>query len=467
MRTISIKGKEYVPVNERVKEFRAKYPELRVLTEIVSLDENSVVMKATVVDMEGHALANGFAQEDRNSSNINKTSYVENCECVPLGAKILTWEGWKFYHEVRPGDVVLTFNTKTNKNEWLPLQKVTVYADKPVTKVQTTRFMSVFTKGHRWLSDGEMTPYEDIKPYKKLTTMPKQPEVEASTFGKCLGWLLGDCVIKYTDDGLPSTAEITQAKYVDEVKALFGEGTPVPPKNGWEQSYKWSIPAREVRNIFGHFLISSYKDVPREICKWSIEDVKGFYEASMLCDGTKVKNVYAKTDRELVEAMQTACTLLGIKTGKITSRMNKGAIKPIYLLQIHSTDGAYKSEFKESTIPPQDVWCPTTANGNWYCSYKGYQYLTGNTSAVGRALGMYGIGIDASMASADEVANAIDRQEALKQKIDKNAVSALKLLAAEKGSDLSMILSYYEVDKPEDMTMEQWQNAMNLLRKKK
>lgn len=169
MRTINIKGKEYVPVNERVKEFHAKFPELRVLTELVSLDENSVVMKATVSDMDGNVLANGYAQEDRGSSNINKTSYVENCE----------------------------------------------------------------------------------------------------------------------------------------------------------------------------------------------------------------------------------------------------------------------------------------------------------TSAVGRALGMFGIGIDASMASADEVANAIDRQEALKQKVDKNAVSALKMLAAEKGSDLEMILSYYEVATPEDMTLEQWNNAMSLLRKKK
>lgn len=169
MRTINIKGKEYVPVNERVKEFRAKYPELRVLTELVSLDENSVVMKATVTDMDGNILANGYAQEDRGSSNINKTSYVENCE----------------------------------------------------------------------------------------------------------------------------------------------------------------------------------------------------------------------------------------------------------------------------------------------------------TSAVGRALGMLGIGIDASMASADEVANAIDRQEALKQKVDKNSISALKMLAAEKGSDLEMILTYYDVKTPEEMTMEQWQNSMTLLRKKK
>ena len=89
------------------------------------------------------------------------------------------------------------------------------------------------------------------------------------------------------------------------------------------------------------------------------------------------------------------------------------------------------------------------------------------TSAVGRALGMFGIGIDASMASADEVANAIDRQEALKKKVDKTNITALKMLADEKGSDLTMILSYYEVEKVEDMTLEQWQNAMNLLRKKK
>ena len=467
MKSIEIRGKSYIPVNERVKEFRAKYPDLRVLSEIVSLDENSVVMKATVVDMEGHALATGYAQEDRNSSNINKTSYVENCECVPLGAKILTWDGWKFYYEVNEGDDVLTYNPDTHRNEWLPLQKVSVYTDKPVIKVQTSRFMSVFTKGHRWLVNGAMTPYEDIPIRNKITTMPKPFPVVASNMGERLGWLLGDCVIKYTDDGLPSNAEITQAKYVDEVTALFGEGNPVNGKEGWQQSYKWYVPAKEVRRVFGHFHISSYKDLPNEICKWTLADIKGFYEASMLCDGTKDKRVYAKTDKELVEAMQTACTLLGIKTGKITSKIQKGATRPIYLLQIHSTDGAYKSEFKETCLPPQDVWCPTTANGNWYCSYKGYQYLTGNTSAVGRALGMFGIGIDASMASADEVANAIDRQEALKQKIDKNAISALKLLAEEKGSDLTMILSYCELEKIEDMTMEQWQNVMAMLKRKK
>ena len=89
------------------------------------------------------------------------------------------------------------------------------------------------------------------------------------------------------------------------------------------------------------------------------------------------------------------------------------------------------------------------------------------TSAIGRALGMFGIGIDDSMASADEVANAIDRQEALKQKVSKSNISALRMLADQKGSDFSSILSYYDVEKAEDMTMEQWQSAMNLLNRKK
>jgi len=89
------------------------------------------------------------------------------------------------------------------------------------------------------------------------------------------------------------------------------------------------------------------------------------------------------------------------------------------------------------------------------------------TSAIGRALGMFGIGIDDSMASADEVANAIDRQEALKQKVTKTNISALKMLADQKGSDFDSILSYYDLAKAEDMTLEQFQSAMTLLNRKK
>lgn len=50
MKTINIKGKEYVPVVERVKELYRLYPaaDIDIKTEIVSSDEKRVVVKATV-----------------------------------------------------------------------------------------------------------------------------------------------------------------------------------------------------------------------------------------------------------------------------------------------------------------------------------------------------------------------------------------------------------------------------------
>lgn len=51
MKTINIKGKEYVPAVERVKEFHKLYPKGSITTEIVSTDDKRVVVKATVTLM--------------------------------------------------------------------------------------------------------------------------------------------------------------------------------------------------------------------------------------------------------------------------------------------------------------------------------------------------------------------------------------------------------------------------------
>lgn len=48
MKTINIKGKEYVPVVERVKEFHKLYPTGCIKTEVVSNDEQRVVVIAEV-----------------------------------------------------------------------------------------------------------------------------------------------------------------------------------------------------------------------------------------------------------------------------------------------------------------------------------------------------------------------------------------------------------------------------------
>ena len=83
--SMAIKGKDYIQVNERVKGFRALEPNGSITTEIVSLVDGVVTMKATVCDCMGHTLATGYAQEKEGSSYINNTSFIENCETSAVG----------------------------------------------------------------------------------------------------------------------------------------------------------------------------------------------------------------------------------------------------------------------------------------------------------------------------------------------------------------------------------------------
>ena len=86
--TTNIKGKEYAAVNGRINAFRRLYPQGFITTDIVSLEAGVVVMKATCGYYEnGQAvvLGTGMAYEREGSSNINKTSYIENCETSAVG----------------------------------------------------------------------------------------------------------------------------------------------------------------------------------------------------------------------------------------------------------------------------------------------------------------------------------------------------------------------------------------------
>jgi|TARA_A100001515_G_scaffold144602_1_gene149187 hypothetical protein len=85
LKTINIKGKDYVEVNERLKYFRKSYPNFSLETEILQCTDAHCVFKATIKDELGRVLASGHAHEVQSSSYINKSSFVENCETSAWG----------------------------------------------------------------------------------------------------------------------------------------------------------------------------------------------------------------------------------------------------------------------------------------------------------------------------------------------------------------------------------------------
>jgi len=85
LKTINIKGKEYVEVNERIKYFRENFKDWALTTEILELDDTRCVMKASIFDKNDRLVATGTAYEKESSSFINKTSFIENCETSAWG----------------------------------------------------------------------------------------------------------------------------------------------------------------------------------------------------------------------------------------------------------------------------------------------------------------------------------------------------------------------------------------------
>ena len=79
------------------------------------------------------------------------------------------------------------------------------------------------------------------------------------------------------------------------------------------------------------------------------------------------------------------------------------------------------------------------------------------TSAVGRALGFVGLGIDTSICSAEELTNALINQNA---KIDKDSIKKLTMLAESKNVPIDEVLDRFKVNKVADLTMKDFVNAV-------
>lgn len=92
IKTTDIKGKQYAEVNQRIKAFRQLTSDNGFIeTEIDERysDDDKVTMHAYVgvYDANGTKkyLGHGTAQEYRDASFINKTSFIENCETSAVG----------------------------------------------------------------------------------------------------------------------------------------------------------------------------------------------------------------------------------------------------------------------------------------------------------------------------------------------------------------------------------------------
>jgi len=145
MKSIKIHGKDYVLVNDRIKEFRTnpKYNDYGLKTK-KTLDEwfestnkktgeiiqdNRVEFKCIITNASGKTVSDGNARELKSSSFINQTSHIENCQTSAIG-RALGFLGIGIDTSIASADeVVNAVNNQPEKTEdnrpWLNQTQLT------------------------------------------------------------------------------------------------------------------------------------------------------------------------------------------------------------------------------------------------------------------------------------------------------------------------------------------------------
>ena len=127
---VNIHGKEYFTVAERIKSladtFEWKYS---MTTEIIEFNEALVVMKATL-SMEGNQYT-GHAFERAESSQINKTSHLENCETSAIG-RALAAAGYAGTEYASANEVQNAIGQQQDNIKNDPMPKTVVTAVPPI-----------------------------------------------------------------------------------------------------------------------------------------------------------------------------------------------------------------------------------------------------------------------------------------------------------------------------------------------
>ena len=169
IKTTDIKGKDYAEVNQRIKAYRMVYPNGTIRTKLAKLENGICVFMAEVTNNDGDVIATGTAYEKENSTFINKTSYIENCETSAVG-RALGMAGFGIDTSVASAEEVQ--NAIENQKE-----KKEPFSDMPIQEGQKQWLKENLTEeeikraitnlGHKKLSELNFAEAEKLRNFKE------------------------------------------------------------------------------------------------------------------------------------------------------------------------------------------------------------------------------------------------------------------------------------------------------------
>jgi hypothetical protein len=444
---------DYVTVAERIEKFYREHAQGRIITHILEHDSERgfILMRAEVYRNADDAqpAATGHAYEYRDAGFVQKTSYIEVCECVPIDTEILTLNGWKTYDELSVGELVMSYDISQDEMVWTPVQKKSFYPNQPIVRLHNPKGFEVFcTPNHTWAVEYKVAQkrkcyiYRKLRPTNELKkvdgiigsapmmigfmeTTPKQ----AALMGWAItdGWFSRPTANQFRigiGQSKPNNIQIirslvSEMAHSEHTYPAYTRTFPSGRTYDCRESVHWQLASQASRDLLAAFNISHESDLPKVVPQLSFEARAAMLEAMMLGDGTEIGRFGCKNRPWVMDVFAMLCAL----QGHVALKRQFSSVGEVPLQTIKRTQRIWASSLQQDDAGQADVWCPTVEHGTWVARFSnGVTVLTGNTSAVGRALALCGFEVKRGIASREEM----EKQTRHAQNFREKVVTAVK-----------------------------------------
>lgn len=174
MKTINIRGKEYITVNERLKAFRREFKDYALIGRIIEQTPDSVIFEAQIIDDKGTIRANGFARETTQKGGVNKFAMLENAETSAWGRALGNFG-------IGIDNAVCTADELESKLEYTETTPANNTPTQPTAKQQTQQTLKErISKFKEYIGKANLYDLNDLKYKSRMDALCREAGPEIS-----------------------------------------------------------------------------------------------------------------------------------------------------------------------------------------------------------------------------------------------------------------------------------------------
>jgi site-specific DNA-methyltransferase (adenine-specific) len=319
--------------------------------------------------------------------------------CLRSTAQVLTRDGWKFYYEIKEGDLILTWSGKELVES--KINKITAYEyNGKMINFKNHNTSQIITSNHRvykknfvrksvnGIRKGNWEENWNVKEARELDRhTPLRLPLSSTHNGKgigedyseLLGWVFTEGGYDKEGTGVRIYQSSVNMPNIVRIQSLLKKLKISHKEYKRDRVYKdrtyieftWFISGEEAKRI--RKLLPDKNPTFSLLFSMSYEDKKRFFESSMLGDGSKGNNQFYQKDKESLEWFQTLIHLIGF-SGKINYKKSCVSFQ-----HRDTTDLISRTLVDRESYYNGVVWCPSVDEGAFITKDEGYIFITGNS----------------------------------------------------------------------------------------